>query len=204
MATANGTSAAGLCSGVERYIDSSGYVCKTLQFRGWRPMPAAQSRFDAGLMPTMDWIKKAIANPHGAAWVDIGWYVHSAPGECRRVGGHWLAVVGYGIDGDGREDPDILLVDNPAIPFEDDRWSNPDQGGRPSDGGAMPARSEVAEEVMLVEPAGHGRLVGDLQGLPRDAAGMYFVSGAGVGMPEKYDAAFMDGAVVLIVGDGHR
>jgi len=193
-----GTDAGEACLGIRRYVEGAGYVCKTLEYRGWRPMPKSAASYAGGTAASLEWIKEATANPHGAAWVNIGWYVRgSASGEWKRVGGHWLAVVGYGVDGEGNEDPGILLVDNPAKrPARSERRRNGDSAGEPTD-------EELASDVMTTQEIRQGRLVGNYAGLPRSAAGMYVVSGDGVSKSTKLDA-ILDGAVVLVVGERRR
>jgi hypothetical protein len=183
-----GTSMVGALGGIECYVEASGYECDRLEYRGWRPLPKNMACYHTGLSPSPDWIKKAAADPHGAAWVNIGWYVHTGkPDEWTRVGGHWVAVVGFGVDGNGHADPNVLLVDNPAVPAMQFAHTG--------------NSAELAADVMNVVPIGHARLVGEGWGLPHDAAGMYSVSGPGVSLSPKFDAAFVDGAIVLVIRD---
>ena len=193
---ASGTDAGPACVGIQRYVQSAGYVCRSIEYKGWRPMPNALAAYATATLPSLDWIKQATADPSAAAWVNIGWYVAGAnPNEWKRVGGHWVAVVGYGTDGAGQADPNVLLIDNPAISA-----SITPAGHQLADGTESPTRAEVAADVMTVSQATQGRLVGNYRGLPRDAAGMYRVSGQGVHMSKSYDAAFIDGAIVMVIG----
>ncbi len=195
---ASGTDMGQALSGIEHYVEASGYACDRLEYRGWRPLPKSMSCYRTGLSPSLDWIKKAAADPHGAAWVNIGWYVRGQTAdEWMRVGGHWVAVVGYGVDGKGHSDPHVLLVDNPAV-------RTTESVSRLADATEAPTSDELAADVMKVEPIGHARLVGKGWGLPHDASGMLAVSGPGVSMSPKFDGAFVDGAIVLVVSDRLR
>jgi len=200
---ATGTNIEMACSGIERYVEASGYDCERLEYRGWRPLPKNMVCYRTGLVPSLSWIEKAVADPHGAAWVNIGWYVRGDnANEWKRSGGHWVAVVGFGVDGSGQADPNVLLVDNPAIPAVRFAYTdNHPARRRLADGTELPTNDEVATDVMRVVPIDHGRLVGSGWGLPHDASGMYSVRGPGVSMSPKYDAAIVDGAIVLVVGD---
>jgi hypothetical protein len=200
---ASGTGVGKACDGIEQYVEGSGYVCKQIEYRGWRQFAKSEACYSTGTLPTLAWIEKAANDPHGAAWVNIGWYVHGdTSGEWKRVGGHWLAVVGSGVDEDGHTDPSALLVDNPAVPWG---ASGPNDKhamrARLADGTELPTNDEIGADVMKTAVMGQGRLVGSERGLPRDAAGMYAVWGSGVAMSTRYDAAFIDGAIVLVIGE---
>ena len=68
-----------------------------------------------GSHPDLDWIKTFVADPNGTAWLEIGFYVHGdTPGFWKRVQGHCVVAMGYGTDGTS-VNPNILLVDNPAV-----------------------------------------------------------------------------------------
>jgi hypothetical protein len=198
---ATGTDAAEACAGIRHYVEASGYVCGKLEYQGWRPLPREMASYVTAPLPSLSWIKKAAADARGAVWVNIGWYVRGAgPDEFKRVGGHWVAVVGFGIDGGASEDSGVLLIDNPAV-----RSAAPAKPRRRRpDGTEVPTDDELAARIMATERVKQGRLFGRYTGLPRDAAGMYRVSGQGVHMSKKFDAAFLDDAIVLVIDDDGR
>ncbi len=184
----SGTNSAGVCQGVQRYVESCGYVCKSLEYRGWRPIRKSMAAYAKGATPSLEWIKRAAADGHTAVWLNLGWYVNgNSPDEWKRQGGHWVAVIGYGTDALHRYDPNVLLVANPAI-----RSAHKESED-----------AQIATDVVNVAEIERGLLVGTTAGLPHNAAGLYRVSGPGVGMSKKYNAAIIDGVVVLVVGD-HR
>jgi hypothetical protein len=198
---ANGTNASEACLGISRYVEACGYECKQIEYRGWMRMGRRTTAYQTDELPTLDWIKQAVANPHGAAWVNVGWYVRGDnEGEWRREGGHWLAVVGYGVDANGQEDPSVLLVDNPAIPT--DQLAPADTQTprhRLADGTPLPTNDEIAQDVMTTVQVSEGRLI-NKEGRAHDADGLYGVLGPGVSRPGRYDGAFIDGALVMVIG----
>lgn len=199
----SGTNGSRACTGIRRYVEAAGYVCQTLEFTGWHLQPKAPDLYwTAPTSLSLSWIKRTTIDPHGAVWVNIGWYVHgTGPDEWKRVSGHWVAVVGCVTDGTDH-DPDVLLIDNPAVRSFGRSFGNPQRDHRRgSQGAEAPTLDEVAAAVMMTARMKSGRLVGSDPGLPRDAAGMYQVWGRGVQMPAKFDAAFLDGAIVLVIGN---
>jgi hypothetical protein len=115
---------------------------------------------------------------HLAAFVDDAFpcfflgHSSSSPRGSIRPGGPESA---YGIDGGASEDSGVLLIDNPAV-----RSAAPAKPRRRRpDGTEVPTDDELAARIMATERVKQGRLVGRYTGLPREAAGMYRVSGQG-------------------------
>lgn len=169
-----GTGAGAVLRGIEKYVVGHGYQCTTMEYEGWSKVGDRQREFVMADRPDLDWLKKGILDPHGAAWLAIGWYTRTGDGQWKRSGGHWVAMVGF----DAR-DPHALLIHNPGTRGN---------GNLPDD---------PAKDVVHLEPANAGTLdTGD--GPSLDASGRYQVSGPG--LPMRHDEiAFLDAAIVLVV-----
>jgi hypothetical protein len=108
-----GTSPAGVLTGIAKYLGNSGYEYRRLLYQGWRKVPA---KFDTGVCsPRIEWIKSGLSG-ESAVWLNIGWYRYSpARKEYTRVGGHWVTLVGYGVDEAGKDDPDVIIIHDPGF-----------------------------------------------------------------------------------------
>ncbi len=106
-----GTSPAGVLEGIEKYIRDCGYKAQ-LTYQGFRKVP---HRFQTGVKaPQPDWIEAGL-NGDSAVWLNVGWYRYShARKKFVRQGGHWVTLVGFGVDQNGNEDPSILIIHDPA------------------------------------------------------------------------------------------
>ncbi|MEZ4226158.1 MAG: hypothetical protein R3B13_34750 [Polyangiaceae bacterium] len=142
----SGTGAAGLMVGLERYLRDRGFAA-TLQYDGWRAHP---QRFSSGRRtPSAEAIRTAF-DAGSAVFVNIGWYQPSprVAGVYRRHGGHWLTLVGHGVDAAGEPAVDVLILHDPApwagaegarhfarfAPIADDGWLITESGPFPSTG----------------------------------------------------------------------
>jgi hypothetical protein len=186
-----GTTPSEALFGIRRYVDESGYACKRLEYAGWRQLT---TRFrSAAVAPSVDlnWVRSAIADPNGAAWFQIGFYTHGAgPGQWKRQSGHMVVAVGYGTDGT-HVDPNIFLVDNPSM-------SGMSAAAQAS-GKVRPIT--LADLVLTFTPLGEVQITSDQITTPRTVDGLYQISGPGVMYShKKYDAVFLDGAIVLVIG----
>ncbi|MEA2162036.1 MAG: hypothetical protein QOK37_163 [Thermoanaerobaculia bacterium] len=140
-----GTDVAEVITGVQGYVENAGYEVDTLQYSGWRPAPDDAA---SGEYPDVDAVKEAIADPHGAAWLNVGWYRYNeSTGNYARSGGHWVTVVGY--------DGDDLLIHDPS----------------------PRAGSGFSTQRITLEPIESGRLTGNQANLPRSAEGYFIVGG---------------------------
>lgn len=185
----HGTTPSEALYAVRRYVERSGYLCQRLEYEGWRQLHKEKDEQLANA-PDLNWIKSAIADPNGAVWLEIGYYTHGRlPGEWIRADGHTVAAVGYGTDGQNLN-PNILLVDNPAV-------------GRLT--AAAQASGKVrpftlADLLMTISPAGPMQVATPQMKAPRNVTGLFQISGPGVPYNhKKSDAAFLDGAIVLII-----
>jgi hypothetical protein len=178
----NGTSPGTVLSGVENYVRNQGYACARLEYEGWRPVGRRQQDKIKAPRPELDWLKEGILDPHGAVWLNIGWYVRSAADgpEWKRTGGHWVTLVGYGAaDPNDPPNPQLLLIHNPATRGNGD------------------APDSAANDIIYLHPVDAGTLITG-KNTTEDAAGMYQISGPG--LPKGKDVvAFLDTAIVLVV-----
>jgi hypothetical protein len=95
MATegADGTGTQHLMQGAAKYVTEHGYQFAKLEYRGWRT--ASKELKPTQERPSLKWVSEAVANPRGAACVNIGWYTHDAATDTyTRHGGHWMTATG--------------------------------------------------------------------------------------------------------------
>lgn len=134
----------GVCDGLKRYIMDKGYTYDSLRSQGWR---AVAPEFQTGVIkPDLNWIKRGILH-NNIVLANFGWYSYDKDkDEYRRVGGHWMTIVGYGHNGK-EKDSLSLVVHDPAT-----RW--------------------VSNEYRTLEKITSGVLKGSRQ-MPSDAIGLY-------------------------------
>lgn len=163
-----------LTRGVDNYLRKRGEKNYYLKFQGWRPH---DNRHATGLFqPRLGWIKKILSAERSAVWLNVGWYCETPDkGPHKRIGGHWVTAVGYGIDEKGRPDPDYLIIHDPA-----------------------PRAGPPAPEFVKLSRIKGGVLTGVYKNLPRPAAGFYLMKGGMHLKPEAHHAV-LDGAVGLVL-----
>ena len=171
----DGAGPPGVARGIKKYVTGAGYRIARLEYQGWRRGPRDAPPLDD--TPQLDWLKAGVADPHGAVFLNIGWYTQE-PGskDFKRLGGHWMTVVGYGVDAQGRKDPRVLLIHDPALRT-----------------GLAPKTQHVRLEELK-----SGQLTGGERGLPRPAAGFYSLR-EGMVIKKSVQAAILDAAVVLVL-----
>lgn len=117
MATSNkGTSPSQLLKGVDQYLSQQtfpSYSANRLEYHGQRSVPRKYnpSLDQAAELP---WLINGIKQEKHI-WLNIGWYKHQANGKQKRIGGHWVTLVGYeklGSLKDGQGE--YLIVNDPA------------------------------------------------------------------------------------------
>jgi len=190
-----GTSPSLFLFGLRKYVEKRGYKCARLEYAGWRRLRADQRSTQVANEPDFNWLKAAIANPNGAAILEIGHYVHGkTPNEWKRISGHAMLAIGYGTDGN-QTNPNLFLVDNSAVEARvgiGPRVLSTIRQSRPL---------TLAEQSILFTRSGPMSVLPTPTAKPRDLPESYQVTGPG--MPSlqthTYDAAFLDGAVVLII-----
>jgi C-terminal processing protease CtpA/Prc len=172
----NGTGTTKLMRGVKKYIQDRGYEIAQLEYEGWRKHPQEmQTRFP---VPRLSWIKEGILG-NGAAWLNAGWYKYnSSKDEYIRIAGHWVTLVGYGKDKNGKLNQNCLILHDPS-PRAGKTFSN---------------------EYAIVDKIDTGTLVGKWVGLPRSAVG-YYKLGGGMHIKNEADVAIIDGAITLKLKD---
>jgi hypothetical protein len=175
--TENGTIANGVLRGVKNYVTKAGYLCNRLDYRGWRKLYGPYK--SSGDIPDMKWMQDITSNPAGALWFNIGFYKHNKDSSTyERLGGHWVTVVGYGMDAKGKRDPSVLIIHDPS----------PRSGQKLSHDYCHIAKIEDG-----------GTLMGDSDGLPRSANGCYMFKD-GLHVWKTSDCAIIDCAVGLVIG----
>jgi hypothetical protein len=191
----SGTTPSNAMTGIRRYVQEHGYVCQRLEYAGWRPLQRRWLGAAVAAAPSLNWIKAAVAAPNGTAWLEIGYYIRGeSPGQWRRVSGHSVVVVGYGTDGT-RTDSHILLVDNPAIGAR--LPATPEQQAK----GIKWRPITLSDQAITLTPAGSLQLFAEKSTTPRNVSQLFQVDGPGVPFSrKKYAAAFLDGAVILVIG----
>jgi len=171
MATSDehGTGARGVLLGLHRYFEHTGHAYRSLRYQGWR---AHDPRFATGVrVPELSFIRRGLEE-HGFALINVGWY-RKAPDRrlYLRNGGHWLTVVGAGLDEQGRPAPELLALKDPA----------PYAGAGPK------------TEYVRLEPLDGGWMFELETSLP--AKGYFRVSG-GMHIKRDGEMAILDGAIV--------
>jgi len=167
-----GTGATGLARGVVRYIEDRGYHCDYVGYQGWRKHP---KEFSSGVdVPQLSWIKSALQGD-SAVWLNIGWYKYDAGSDrYRRIGGHWVTLVGYGAERSGKPDPAVLIIRDPA----------PRSGMRPW------------HQYVRLKRISSGSLEGKDGRSSRSAEGFYILA-EGLKVRSTADFGLLDGVVAL-------
>ncbi|MEN6356281.1 MAG: hypothetical protein ABFD83_04265 [Armatimonadota bacterium] len=174
--TEDGTVADGILRGVENYITKAGYHCKKLEYRGWRKLYGQYK--SSGDIPDMKWMQSMISDPAGALWLNIGFYKYDKQTSTyERLGGHWVTVVGYGMNAKGKRDPSILIVHDPS----------------PRSGQKL-----THDYCHVIEINDGTTLTGDSDGLPRSSDG-YYMFKDGLHPWRISDRAIIDCAVGLVI-----
>jgi len=165
--------------GIERYLSGQGYTDEDyqLEFQGW----LHPGDFVGVKIPHIDAIKKGIISD-GAVWLFVGFYQYDEQNdEYHIISHHYVTLVGYGVDEYGKENPNILIVHDPA----------------PRSG------LGTSHNYVHIEVIEHGRITVDpnplaafYPQLPVDATG-YYKLGDGLAYNERADVAILDGVIIL-------
>lgn len=151
-----GTSPAAVLQGIAKYLKDCGYEYRQLSYQGWRRVP---NRFNTGVRtPQPEWIKSGLQGD-SAVWLNVGWYKFSREKKrYTRVGGHWVTLVGFGVDENGQEDPNIVIIHDPGANTPDCRFSNDYVRLRDIDGGTLIGGSGLTHSA-----AGFHRMAGGMR-----------------------------------------
>ena len=135
----DGTGTSGVLRGVHRYATETFGEYQSLLYQGWRKHPAT---FSTGIrVPTLSFIERGVTR-RSAAWLNVGWYrLDRTRREYRRVGGHWVTLVGFDFV------KNQLIISDPA------------------------PRATPGHEYISYRRLAGGRLVGKKSGLPTNAEG---------------------------------
>jgi hypothetical protein len=159
--------------GIKKYVLKQGYAIKQLSYQGFRSNLA---EFDIGMRrPRLNLLKQGLIGKSGV-WLNIGWYQFNASSNTYvRVGGHWVTLVGYGIDKDNKPANNMLIVHNPS----------------------PRAGATFHNDFIALQPI-QGVLVSrrGLLGFPRPAWGFYKIVGDLSPVPGS-DTAILESAITL-------
>lgn len=170
-----GTTTEQFIQGVKHYIEKcTPYRIASLKYEGWN---RHSKEFDNGdSVPSLTWIKEGIRG-NRCEWINIGWYkIDPVTKRMERQEGHWVTLVGYGVDLSGVAEPNTLIVRDPS-----------------------PVLSQDPRKIFItVEPLIDGKLIGPHDGLPRDAKNYLFIKSMGTGVDSSGNRkGIIDGAIVL-------
>ncbi|MEO0924657.1 MAG: hypothetical protein AAFY63_02155 [Cyanobacteria bacterium J06643_13] len=137
----NGTGTTGVLKGVDKIARELFGSYKRLEYQGWRKHP--QRYLAKSRVPRLDWIKNGISDK-SSVWLNVGWYQYdSLSDRYKRIGGHWVTVVGH--------KRDTLIIHDPS-PRAGQTFSN---------------------EHVAVNKLSSGTLTGKKTGLPISAEGFF-------------------------------
>jgi hypothetical protein len=170
-----GTGPGDVLVGLKKYVENCGYRCEELAYKGWRSVGRKEQDHVKGNRPDLAWLKSAISNPHGAVWLNIGWYKKNGENRWKRDGGHWVTLVGF-----DPNNPETLWIHNPLTRGNGDQPDDP------------------AKDVIYLQQVSAGTLETGKTST-ENAAGMYQVSGPALPLARGVDAAFLDDAIVLVI-----
>lgn len=161
----NGTGTVGVLRGVERSMRENGHEKFFMRYQGWRKH---LTRYDSGIRePSKDFLRHYVGK-NSAAWINIGWYKKKG-NDLKRVGGHWITLVGYHQSADND-----FYVHDPS----------------------PRAGTEPRRQKITLQKLASGRLIGKKYGLPRNATGYLQVT-SGLDLSRRADMAIIDGIVGL-------
>ena len=172
-----GTGVNGVVQGLTRYVAERGFE-HTFTHQGWRKPPQGYASDGERIEP--QWLRAQL-KPNSIVLLNIGWYERT-PGstgdgdgtaaEYNRYSGHWITLIGYGVDADGKSDADVLILHDSAP------RAGPE--GKPTYARLKPMQ---------------GKLTGSTRGLPRRAEGTWHLEG--MHRPSRAAAAIVDAVVCV-------
>ena len=156
--------------GVAHYLSEQGYTDEDyqLEFQSW----LHSESFEGVSIPDINAIKKGIIGD-GAVWLFVGFYkFDEQKDEYQNISYHYVTLVGYGVDEYGKENPNVLIVHDPA----------------PRSGPG------VTHNYVHIEEIEHGCITVDP--VPVDVTG-YYKLGDGLAYNDLADVAILDGVIIL-------
>jgi len=171
-----GTAPDEIMVGLQKYVTDCGYNVKTLNYQGFRP--CADNFFSGMSRPRFSYLQAGAVAPR-SCWLNIGWYKWDEDTDVyTRIGGHWVALVGYGVDVKGAPNKKTIIVHDPEPYF-----------------GA--AKTNVYINLQKLDS---GELRGNYKGLPQDADGYYWYEDCTDGAKVRHLGNYygiIDGAIML-------
>ncbi len=154
-----GTKTRPMLKGLEKYLKNRGYSNHIIGYKGIQ----SYSRKS----PSINWIKKGITEDK-VAWLRLGFYKKNN-NKYTRKSGHWVTLVGYGLNKHNKPGSNILIIHN--------SWG-----------------SQASNDYIYLKKITGGSLH---RGYPKriSAAGFYIADNFPV--PSKADVAIIEGAIVL-------
>ena len=156
-----GTPPKRVIAGLELFLKSRGYECKFEQM-GWR-----SSVHRIGKVPDETWILRSCMGSSNLL-INVGWY-KSENNTYRRLGGHWITLVGYKTDGDKR----VLLIHDPSSRSGNDKKT----------------------EACHIVPVAENHSLIPQTGSPIGAKGYFQLKG--INLKSGADTAIIDGAIAF-------
>ena len=160
--------------GIKKYIQERGYSIKRLTYQGFRQI---DPEFDSGhSCPRLSMIKQDILGKSGV-WLNLGWYKYKPENDTyTRLGGHWVTLVGYGVNVENKLAPNTLIVHNPS----------------------RLAGLDFHNDFLALLRIKSGLLISHklIYGFPLPAAGFYKIT-SGLPAIRGCDAIILEGSIVL-------
>lgn len=180
QAAGGGTLPPSFLGGLVRYLAGQGYDDEDyrLEFQSW----SHSEGFEGITIPNIDLIKKGVIDD-GAVWILVGFYKYDKQkDEYQIISHHYVTLVGYGIDEYGEENPNVLIVHDPA----------------PRSGEGVTHNyvhiKEIEHGLITVDPNSQEALA--YSQLPVEAVG-YHILGDGLAYNDQADVAILDGVIIL-------
>ncbi len=107
----NGTPPADFLTGLAGYLSDRGVAFYSLEWQGWVPAGfTVPAEYDTGIaVPTLDAIRLGVEGS-AVAWLMLG--MGSTNGSTHTISsGHWVTVVGHGVDASGPSPSSIVVHD---------------------------------------------------------------------------------------------
>lgn len=112
--TTQGISPGPLMENMRSYLVERGYANPKFEFRGVRKLTTATQSYRRSAAVTPAWINASLKKHNTAMFVVVGWYKSGTGGNLDRVGGHWMTIVGAGVNDFDILDHNFVMLHDPA------------------------------------------------------------------------------------------
>lgn len=112
--TEHGISSGTLMRHIKTYLKERGYSNPTFEFRGFKKLTPTTHAYRSSAAISPDWIRLSLKKPNNTMFMLVGWYKTTSTGRFERVGGHWVTLVGAGINDFDIMDKDFVMFHDPA------------------------------------------------------------------------------------------